>query len=100
MRVKINELSESDIATVNAINLNQFPQFSNSQYTSISNQQNQLIQIAVIDEIVMIFFLARVHETWMKESFSTIDRYLLCEQCNCTKHFQMHLIDSVERFVL
>ena len=26
---------------------------------------------------VMIFFLARVHETWMKESFSAIDRYLL-----------------------
>ena len=38
---KINELSESDIATVNAINLNQFPQFSNSQYAPISNQSKQ-----------------------------------------------------------
>ena len=51
-------------------------------------------------EQVMIFFLARVHETWMKESFSDTDRYLLWQQCNCTKHFQMHLIDSSECFVL
>ena len=49
---------------------------------------------------VLDFFLARVHETWMKESFSVIDRYLLWTQCNYTKHFQMHLLDSVECFVL
>ena len=44
------------------------------------------------------FFLLRVHETSMKESFSAIDRYLLWQQCNYTKHFQMNLIDSVECF--
>ena len=38
---KVNELSESDMAAVNAINLNQFPQFSNSQYAPLQNQSTQ-----------------------------------------------------------
>ena len=58
------------------------------------------IEIDINNDDSMIFFLARVHETWMKESFSVIDRYLLWEQCNYIKHLQMHLIDSVECFVL
>ena len=36
----------------------------------------------------------------MKESFSTIDRYLLWEQCNYTKHFQMQNIILFSHWIL